>query len=339
MKILHLDTQKGFRGGEQQLIYLAEGLRELGIDSIIAAKDELYKKASAMGFETIDSSNLKQLLGAAKQCDILHAHASKAHTLGVFLKLLTKKPLVYTRRVDYKQKKISKLKYLLTDKVVCVAKSIEKDLYKNFHIQAETIYSSVDFDLIDKVDTKKVETIKKQYGPLIIGNIGALTAQKDHKTLIDAASQLDKSYTFLILGEGNLKQELEVYAKQKGITNIVFLGFRDDIQNYLAAFDLFVISSQNEGICSSILQAFLFKIPVVATNAGGVSELIGDNYRGLLVPIKDSQKLAFAIKKLLSEKDFSQTLVNRAFDFVKDFNYKITSKNYLNIYKMLVNRV
>ncbi|MGB9744610.1 MAG: glycosyltransferase [Desulfurella sp.] len=339
MKILHLDTQKGFRGGEQQLIYLAQGLRELGIDSIIAAKDELYKKANAMGFETIDSSNLKQLLGAAKQCDILHAHASKAHTLGVFLKLLTKKPLVYTRRVDYKQKKISKLKYLLTDKVVCVAKSIEKDLYKNFHIQAETIYSSVDFDLIDKVDTKKVETIKKQYGPLIIGNIGALTAQKDHKTLIDAASQLDKSYTFLILGEGNLKQELEVYAKQKGVTNIVFLGFRDDIQNYLAAFDLFVISSQNEGICSSILQAFLFKIPVVATNAGGVSELIGDNYRGLLVPIKDSQKLAFAIKKLLSEKDFSQTLVNRAFDFVKDFNYKITSKNYLNIYKMLVNRV
>ncbi|AHF98068.1 hypothetical protein DESACE_06685 [Desulfurella acetivorans A63] len=44
MKILHLDTQKGFRGGEQQLIYLAQGLRELGIDSIIAAKDELYKK-------------------------------------------------------------------------------------------------------------------------------------------------------------------------------------------------------------------------------------------------------------------------------------------------------
>ncbi|MGC9168832.1 MAG: glycosyltransferase, partial [Desulfurella sp.] len=275
MKILHLDTQKGFRGGEQQLIYLAQGLRELGIDSIIAAKDELYKKADAMGFETIDSSNLKQLLGAAKQCDILHAHASKAHTLGVFLKLLTKKPLVYTRRVDYKQKKISKLKYLLTDKVVCVAKSIENDLYKNFHIQAETIYSSVDFDLIDKVDTKKVETIKKQYGPLIIGNIGALTAQKDHKTLIDAASQLDKSYTFLILGEGNLKQELEVYAKQKGVTNIVFLGFRDDIQNYLAAFDLFVISSEYEGLCSSILQAFLFKVPVVATNAGGVSELIG----------------------------------------------------------------
>ncbi|MGC8501543.1 glycosyltransferase, partial [Desulfurella sp.] len=237
------------------------------------------------------------------------------------------------------QKKISKLKYLLTDKVVCVAKSIENDLYKNFHIQAETIYSSVDFDLIDKVYTKKVETIKKQYGPLIIGNIGALTAQKDHKTLIDAASQLDKSYTFLILGEGNLKQELEIYAKQKGVTNIVFLGFRDDIQNYLAAFDLFVISSEYEGLCSSILQAFLFKVPVVATNAGGVSELIGDNQRGLLVPIKDSQKLAFAIKKLLSEKDFSQTLVNRAFDFVKDFNYKITSKNYLNIYKMLVNRV
>ncbi|MGC8822747.1 MAG: glycosyltransferase family 4 protein, partial [Desulfurella sp.] len=339
MKILHLDTQKGFRGGEQQLIYLAQGLRELGIDSIIAAKDELYKKANAMGFETIDSSNLKQLLGAAKQCDILHAHASKAHTLGVFLKLLTKKPLVYTRRVDYKQKKISKLKYLLTDKVVCVSDFVKQILYANYRLDSDVIYDAVDHSLIHKVNAQKVSEIKKHYGPVIIGNIGALTAQKDHKTLIDAASQLDKSYTFLILGEGNLKQELEVYAKQKGVTNIVFLGFRDDIQNYLAAFDLFVISSQNEGICSSILQAFLFKIPVVATNAGGVSELIGDNQRGLLVPIKDSQKLAFAIKKLLSEKDFSQTLVNRAFDFVKDFNYKITSKNYLNIYKMLVNRV
>ncbi|MGC9257849.1 glycosyltransferase, partial [Desulfurella sp.] len=183
MKILHLDTQKGFRGGEQQLIYLAQGLRELGIDSIIAAKDELYKKANAMGFETIDSSNLKQLLGAAKQCDILHAHASKAHTLGVFLKLLTKKPLVYTRRVDYKQKKISKLKYLLTDKVVCVSDFVKQILYANYRLDSDVIYDAVDHGLIHKVDAQKVSEIKKQYGHVIIGNIGALTAQKDHKTL------------------------------------------------------------------------------------------------------------------------------------------------------------
>ncbi|AHF98069.1 hypothetical protein DESACE_06690 [Desulfurella acetivorans A63] len=288
-----------------------------------------------MGFETIDSSKLKQLLGAAKQCDILHAHASKAHTLGVFLKLLTKKPLVYTRRVDYKQKKISKLKYLLTDKVVCVSDFVKQILYANYRLDSDVIYDAVDHSLIHKVNAQKVSEIKKHYGPVIIGNIGALTAQKDHKTLIDAASQLDKSYTFLILGEGNLKQELEVYAKQKGITNIVFLGFRDDIQNYLAAFDLFVISSQNEGICSSILQAFLFKIPVVATNAGGVSELIGNNQRGLIAPIKDYKALAQNIETLIHNKQISKDLCDQAYQFSNYFSLKNITNQYKLIYEKI----
>jgi len=336
MKILHLDTQKGFRGGEQQLIYLALGLRELGVDSIIGCRDDLYKKARMLGFETIDSGNFYKLQSTARKCDILHAHASKAHTLGVVLKLLTKKPLVYTRRVDYKQKKTSKIKYILTDKVVSVANAIKRVLYENFHINSELIYSSVDFSLLGQVDPKKIETIKKQYGYPIIGNIGALTKQKDHKTLIDAASLLNKRYTFLILGSGELKEELENYAKQKGVNNVIFLGFRQDIQNYLAAFDLFVISSQNEGICSSILQAFMFKVPTVATDAGGIGELIGNNQRGLIVPAKDAKRLAFAIDKLISDTEFSKKLVSQAYEFVKDFDYKIMSKKYLGIYQGLL---
>jgi glycosyltransferase involved in cell wall biosynthesis len=336
MKILHLDTQKGFRGGEQQLIYLALGLRELGVDSIIACRDDLYKKAQALGFETIDSKNFYKLQSTAIKCDILHAHASKAHTLGVVLKLLTKKPLVYTRRVDYKQKKTSKIKYMLTDKVVSVANAVKQALYANYRINSEVIYSCVDFGLLNQVDPKKVEAIKKQYGYPIIGNIGALTEQKDHKTLIDAASLLDKTYTFLILGSGELKEELENYAKQKGVNNVVFLGFRQDIQNYLAAFDLFAISSQNEGICSSILQAFMFKVPTVATDAGGIGELIGNNQRGLIVPVKDAKGLAFAIDKLISDTEFSKKLVNEAYEFVKNFNYKLMSQKYLDIYQSLL---
>jgi glycosyltransferase involved in cell wall biosynthesis len=336
MKILHLDTQKGFRGGEQQLIYLALGLRELGVDSIIACRDDLYKKALELGFETIDSGNFYKLQSTARKCDILHAHASKAHTLGVVLKLLTKKPLVYTRRVDYKQKKTSKIKYMLTDKVVSVSNAVKQALYANYHINSEVIYDSVDFSLLNQVDPQKVEAIKKQYGYPIIGNIGALTEQKDHKTLIDAASLLDKTYTFLILGSGELKEELENYTKQKGVNNVVFLGFRQDIQNYLAAFDLFAISSQNEGLCSSILQAFMFKVPTVATDAGGIFELIGNNQRGLIVPVKDAKGLAFAIDKLISDTEFSKKLVNEAYEFACKFNYKAMSRKYLDIYQSIL---
>lgn len=336
MKILHLDTQKGFRGGEQQLIYLALGLRELGVDSIIACSDELYKKAQALGFETIDSKNFYKLQSTARKCDVLHAHASKAHTLGVILKLLTKKPLVYTRRVDYKQKMTSKIKYMLTDKVVSVSNAVKQILYANYRTLSEVIYDVVDFSLLNQVDPQKVESIKKQYGYPIIGNIGALTEQKDHKNLINAASLLDKRYTFLILGEGELKDELENYAKQKGVDNVVFLGFKQDIQNYLAAFDLFAISSQNEGLCSSILQAFMFKIPTVATDAGGIVELIGNNQRGLIVPTKDAKSLALAIEKMLSDKELSKKLVSQAYEFAKDFSYKTMSQKYLYIYQSLL---
>jgi glycosyltransferase involved in cell wall biosynthesis len=266
----------------------------------------------------------------------LHSHASKAHTLGVVLKLLTKKPLVYTRRVDYKQKKISKIKYMLTDKVISVSNAVKQVLYENYRINSEVIYSSVDFSLLNQVDHKKVEAIKKHYGYPIIGNIGALTEQKDHKTLIDAASLLDKTYTFLIFGQGGLKEELINYAKQKGVNNVVFLGFKQDIQNYLAALDLFAISSQNEGLCSSILQAFMFKVPTVATDAGGISELIGSNQRGLIVPTKDAKSLAFAIDKLISDLALSKKLVNEAYEFACKFNYKTMSQEYLQVYQNLL---
>ncbi len=336
MKILHIDTEKGFRGGQQQLLYLAQGLNKYAITSIIACRDILLSKAKSLGFETVDIDSYRDypnLTKVAKNCDILHAHASKAHSLGVFLKILTQKPLIYTRRVDFMQKKITKLKYILTDKVVSVSDAVANILYQRFNVVSEVIYDAVDVNLIHRVDEEKVKMIKKQYGPLIVGNIGALTSQKDHKTLIEAAALLPKHITFLVLGEGPLRNQLEAYVKQNNLEkNFFFVGFKEDIYNYLAAIDCFVVSSEYEGLCSSILQAFLFSKPVIATDAGGVRELIGKN-RGLLVPIKNPRALANAILTILKDVILLNEIVRNSRNFVDSFYIDNVSVKYKSLYE------
>ncbi len=340
MKVLHLDTERGFRGGEQQVMYLAQGLKENNIDSLIVCTDELYSRAKNIGFDALNLKSFKDyitLIRLARKYDIVHAHSAKAHTLGVLLKFIAKKPLVYTRRVDYIQKRLSKLKYLFTDRVVSISQAIKDTLLQHFNVDSNVIYSAVDLNLVNQVDKQKVESIRSAYKSPLIGNIGALTEQKDHKTLIDVASMLGKNATFLVLGEGHLKGELENYVRQKGLQkNFFLLGFKKDIQNYLAAMDIFVISSVYEGLCSSILQAFLFKKPVVATNVGGISELLGNNERGILVPSKNTKILVQAIEQLLNNNELASMLAQKAYDFVQNFSYQKMTNDYIALYKNLL---
>lgn len=342
MKVLHLDTEKGLRGGEQQVLYLAQGLKEHNIDSLIVCTDELYNRAKDIGFEALNLKYLKDyitLIRLAKTFDIIHAHSAKAHTLGVILKLVTGKPLVYTRRVDYTQKRLSKLKYLLTDRVVSISQAIKDILLQRFNVDSKVIYSAVDLNLINQVDKQKVASIRSVYKPPLIVNIGALTEQKDHKTLVCAASMLGKNATFLVLGEGKLRSELENYVIQKGLQkNFFFLGFKKDIQNYLAAMDVFVISSVYEGLCSSILQAFLFKKPVVATNVGGIPELLGKNERGIIVSPKNPKILAQSIEQLLDDSELAKILTQKAYDFVQNFSYQKMTLDYISLYKDLLEK-
>ena len=136
--------------------------------------------------------------------------------------------------------------------------------------------------------------LPKQEGRPLVGNVARLAAQKDHRTLLGAAALMPEA-DFAIAGEGELRDELERAAGP----NVRLLGRRSDVPDVLASLDVFAFPSLYEGLCLAVIEAQAAGVPVVATAVGGIKETVVDGETGLLVPARDPEALAAAIRWLL----------------------------------------
>ncbi|MBI5140229.1 MAG: glycosyltransferase family 4 protein [Candidatus Vogelbacteria bacterium] len=146
--------------------------------------------------------------------------------------------------------------------------------------------------------------------PIQIGTISELTKNKGLTYAIDAISKIkDRNIMFSVIGEGEERTSLEKQIKEEGIEDKVkLLGFKDNAASYIGIFDIFMLSSVKEGLPYSILEAGLARLPVIATNVGGIPEIIEDGVSGILVPPKDSDAIKGALKKLLDNPELGKTL-------------------------------
>jgi len=137
----------------------------------------------------------------------------------------------------------------------------------------------------------------------IITCIANLRLIKGHISLIDALEivhRREKDFITILIGEGKIRKKLERYVIQKKLeSKILFLGSQTDISNILAISDMFVLASLWEGLPVSIMEAMASGLPVVATDVGGVSEIVVNNETGLLMPPQDSEAIAKAILAIL----------------------------------------
>ncbi|MBU1627146.1 glycosyltransferase, partial [bacterium] len=190
--------------------------------------------------------------------------------------------------------------------------------------------------IINGVDTKsfykKSQNKDKKKEEIVIGTIGRLTPEKDYGTLLEAFENVQRELPNIklkIVGSGNLEYELKGLALKLQINEKVeFLGQRNDIPKILQTFDIFILSSIQEGCSNVILEAFATGLPVIATNVGDNHILLADN-RGLLVE-PNSQALANSIKTLISDKEKSSKYANAAYDWVTK---KRTMKNMVTDYE------
>jgi len=141
----------------------------------------------------------------------------------------------------------------------------------------------------------------------IVGLVAKLWEGKGHQTLIEAMPRIIQQFPkvkFLFVGEGYLRQNLEKLATARGLRDyIIFTGFRKDIPEITATFDIAVLPSFFEGLGRSLLEAMALGKPVVATNVGGIPEVVEDSLNGSLVSPGDSVALAEAIIRLLKDKE------------------------------------
>ena len=346
MKILEINTESSWRGGERQTYLNMEGLREMGVevDLLATLGSELSIKSQYANFQTFTIKNrwggIKFLLKNGSNYDILHAQTSKAQLLAILTKPFHQKIIVYSRRVNFPIRGfLTKLKYFFTDKVVAITEEVEKNL-ENFGVKNVSVIT----DIVENqaINTKRAFGFVEKNGwqnKKIIATVAAFTEEKDPLTLVDSIVHLSKlrnDFVFLHFGEGKLKPTIMQRVQDLGINDLYqFVGYHDDIQDFYAIFDIFVLTSRQEGLGSSILDAFMQCVPVVATRAGGITETVEN--LGILCDIGDSKQIAKSIDKLLNDSSLKTDFTERAYQIATTkHNIKTVSNQYLTIFNGLL---
>jgi glycosyltransferase involved in cell wall biosynthesis len=312
----------------------------MGIEaSLLCRKNSLlYKKATSQGLSVIGIKNRMEaflyLVNARGKHDLVHTNTGKDQDTAVIAKLWTGLPLVHTRRTDTPLKKnfFTRWKFKNTDRVIAVCSSIKEDIEKTSDCPVSVIYSSIE---IENFDEKPVELPDGK----IVGTVASLVPLKDPWTLVRAARivlERRKDVTFLHFGDGPLRKGVEKMIQRLGISErFRLMGFREEVFSYFKKFDVFVITSLREGLCNSVLDAFIRKIPVVSTDAGGLKEIVQG--RGILCSVKDHSAIADGILKLLEDELLRKELTEKAYRYVLE-NHDVDGmvKKYLGVYKSIL---
>lgn len=284
--------------------------------------------------------------------DLIHTHNVAPWLYGTVAAIITKIPhLVHTEHSNvssnHKRLFIAE-KYLAkyTDIIIADSESVANYLINKQGISSKkvvTILNGIDIDKYRReIDVnRKRKEIGLNQNDLIIGIVARLVPVKNHLCLLKAFSLLKSklgNVKLVIVGDGELRDDLERYVRDNELDKeVLFLGNRRDVPELLKIFDLFVLPSLSEGLSITLLEAMASGIPIVATDVGGNSEIIGNNEAGILIPPDSVETLFEAMLYLLTNKDRADKLgkagIQRATQL---FSLSHMVKRYEQIYETLL---
>lgn len=360
MKVLHLSSEAAWRGGEQQIAYVVEALQQEGVEVMLACRKgssfEEYCKKNAIAHQSIPFRNSLDVYSAWQlrqlcrrwQPDVLHAHSSKSHSLAWLAFLFgIEVPMILSRRVAFpiRQSRLNVRKYNHPQlrKVICIAEAVKRKVLPLLGDPSQAVVIPSGIDLSHYPPPLSGTPLRERYqlpaNSFLVGTTAAFTNEKDYPTFLLAAEKVIKSagrqkVYFMAMGEGPERAAMQALAEQLGIGHrVVFTGFIPEVKNYLQELDLFLFTSTNEGLGTSLLDAFASGVPVVTTEAGGIPEIVQHEETGLLAPVGDASLLASHIQRLWRDTEFRHQLAQRALAFVQGFDKDITAQKTLQIYK------
>jgi glycosyltransferase involved in cell wall biosynthesis len=373
-KVLHIISGDIWAGAEAQVFNTLSSLRQTQdyhLACILFNPGVLKERLEKMEINTLVldetvSTNFRLLLSLYKMIDtikpdIIHVHRVKEHLLSNIAKRMLYKsiPIVRTvhggsaasRRAPFRQFLKSTaaimidrfiMKYF-TDGLVVVSKDLEKSFIGlKGRGKLYRIYNSIDME--EGIVRFNKEEIRNQYGAndlFWIGTAARLVDVKNIPMLIKAGAYLAERhipFKISIFGDGPLKNELTELIKKTDLSGKIELeGFVPEITPILNSLDVFVLSSFNEGIPISLLEAMRGNTPVVCSRVGGMAEIIDHGVSGLLVPVNDSKKLAEAIIKIYEDPHYAGTLARNAHKMLEEkLSSSKTAEQLGSIYSQLI---
>lgn len=281
------------------------------------------------------------------QPEIVNSHLVHANIFCRLLRVITPMSCLVTSAHNTNEEGSARVwAYRLTDYLTDISTNASEEAVQAFEAQAAVrpgrmtaIYNGIsieEFRFDETARTQIRKELKIQDGMSLVLAVGRLREQKDYPSLLKAMSALkgDRSWALAVAGDGPLKSSIAMLAVELGISErICWLGIRHDVPALMCACDVFVLSSAWEGFGLVVAEAMACERSVVATDCGGVREVIGNC--GSLVPPRDSAALAEAIKASLARPVLQKEELGRAARKRVGERYSIaaTAERYLAVYR------
>jgi glycosyltransferase involved in cell wall biosynthesis len=326
LKILHVDPERNWGGGEAQVFGLLSYLAAQGHrnDLLTHPDGRLWAEAGKLTVARLPLMvrndldlraipRLRRQIGAAGY-DVVHLHTKRAHALSLWLPRGGRNPqYIVTRRMDYAERKNCYTRWLYNRRVdgVVAISQIIVELLVDAGVERRKIrliHSGIDPSRFASAALpQNVHT-----GVVTLGCLAVLEERKGVEFLIDAAAKLQSQGArlhWLIGGDGSRRSALESKARALGLDDQVkFLGFVSKPEIFLQGIDIFVMPSLFEGLGVAALEAMAAGKPIVATRVGGLAESVLDGQTGILVPPRDGKAIAEAVAQLVSDPPMAQRM-------------------------------
>ncbi len=386
IKVFYLINSLCLGGAEKFLLSMVKYINKEKFKPIVCyiEKDEAllneFKKTKAelicLNLDNkLDIRSITRLFTVLKnhKPDILHTHLAYSSIIGRIIGKILKVPIIISHQhntayiLNYLSLFLEKITIPLADLVICVAEGVELSFFKKAHVfsiellemgyKHFTIYNSIDVDEIEEI-IKKTDSLEKRKNlglnkeDKVISIVARLTKGKGHHNLIHAFYEVHKtlpSSKLLIVGDGELRKELELITHKLGIANsVIFCGSRNDVYEILKITDVFVLpydynlkkSYPREGVGIAILEAMAACKPVITTeNFNSTRGIVKNGINALIVPVNDSKALSNAILEILTNDEKAKFIAENGYRLVKE-NFSISKKikEYEMIYEFLFDR-
>lgn len=360
-KVLHVITDTNIGGAGRYLLNLLSAWDESRYSVAVACPSggELEKRLKSLGVKvyplkggekSFSISHVAQILGiiAREKVDLIHTHASLS---GRIAGRLLGRRVVLTRHWMGKKSEMGLLRRwmnwiiyrLLTDRVIAVSRAVKVSLIE-IGVPAwliKTVYNGINISNSFENCGKLRMELNIPKGVPLLGMIARLVPEKGHEYAIKAMPEILRRFPdarLVLVGDGPSRTYLEDLCERVGVKErVIFLGFRRDVEEIAIDFDVILMPSLSEGLPLALLESMALGKPVVASEVGGIPEVIKDGINGVLVPPEDAGALAERIIGLLMSNEMREKLGENARQTVlSKFTAKIMAENTMRIYDELL---
>jgi glycosyltransferase involved in cell wall biosynthesis len=346
LRILQINTERGWRGGERQTLLTAVGLRARGhdVELLLRKGSALAERARALGLVVHTAGG-----GFAFGCwlalhgsryEVLHAQTAKVVAWTVAAALAHRRPVVFSRRTSFPvgaRSWLTRLKWRRLDQMVAISEAAAH-APRALGVSTQVIPSAV---LPIKANATRIQDFLKYRlleGKRLVGTAAALSVEKDPVTLIHAAAKVCAQFDDVVFvhwgAAGAASHAADQAIAELGLQErYLLLGFESDVEQLYAALSVFVMASRYEALGSSVLDAMLQNVPVVSTDAGGLKETVCEG-RGLVCAPGDADTMAAHISFMLAQPEQAQAMARVAYAAVRaEYAVDKMVERYIEVYR------